>query len=457
MHTIQTNVTTAASMMARRVRDAIRETASTFTLPGAQVAWWCDGVVDDLAIGSIGAGRPAPVTADTLFPLGSVTKVVTASMALQLVGDDTLRLDEPIADLLPPGRCREVLGDVSLRHLLTHTSGLEDDPADVDGWRGSPGQYVRLCTRDRLFEAGEHFSYANAGYVGVGHLIEASTGQSWADAVQAFLLDPLEVRGGFFLSEPLPPGLMADGHVRRPDGEIAGLPAPSGGERAWAPASGLALSARGLLRLVRLHLEDGRTPLGFQLLDPGLVREMREPAVSVLDPTFADAWGLGWAVHRSGSSPVPDHRWFGHDGDDAGWAARLRASSDGGFAIAMLANCVPVDQEWNRLLDALQGLGVDIGEATLPEPPEPAGPIDPAVVGSYENGAARLEVVRDDLGFWLTDGRERVLLRWAGDDRCLGVPAGPGEDPFLVGFLRDADGGVGHLFQRGRVSRRVAA
>jgi CubicO group peptidase (beta-lactamase class C family) len=129
MHTIQTNVTTAAPAMARRVRDAIQETASTFTLPGAQIAWWCDGVVDDLAIGSIGAGRPAPVTADTLFPLGSVTKVVTASMALQLVGDDTLRLDEPIAHLLPPGRCREVLGDVSLRHLLTHTSGLEDDPA----------------------------------------------------------------------------------------------------------------------------------------------------------------------------------------------------------------------------------------------------------------------------------------------------------------------------------------
>jgi hypothetical protein len=64
--------------------------------------------------------------------------------------------------------------------------------------------------------------------------------------------------------------------------------------------------------------------------------------------------------------------------------------------------------------------------------------------------------VRDDLGFALTDGRERVPLRSAGDDRCLSVPAGPGEDPFLVGFLRDGDGGIGHLFQRGRASRRVA-
>ncbi len=393
---------------------------------------------------------------DTCFPLGSITKVFTASIALQLVSDGILSLDEPIEDALPPGRCREVLGDVSLRQLLTHTSGMEDDPV-AGGPCGSTGQYVRSCTRELLFPAGEHFSYANAGYIVVGHLVEAASGRSWAEAVQAFLLDPLGVRGGFFLSEPLPPGLMADGHVRRPDGEIASLPASNAVGREWAPARGLATNALGLLRLVRLHLDDGRTPLGFQLLDPALAREMRAPAVSVPDPAFADAWGLGWAVMRSGSSPVPDCRWFGHDGDDAGWSARVRASADGDFAIAMLASCVPVDEEWRRLLAALQALGVDIGEPAPPEPAEPAQPIDPAVVGSYENGDGRLAVVRDCDGFWLTDGRERVPLRSAGGDRCLGVPDDAAEAPFLVAFLRDGDGDVRYLYQRGRVARQVAA
>ncbi|TMC08482.1 MAG: beta-lactamase family protein [Chloroflexi bacterium] len=448
---------TAASTLARQVRDAIRDTASTFTIPGVQVAWSCDGVVDHLEHGTIGAGRPAPVTADTRFPLASVTKVFTATLAMQLVGDGTLDLDAPIGDTLPPGRCREVLGDVTLRHLLTHTSGLEDDPAETEGRRGSPGQYLRLCTRERLFAPGEHFSYANAGYVAVGHLIEAASGESWADAVQAYLLDPIEVRGGFFLSEPLPPGLMADGHVRRPDGEIAGLPPSPGEGRAWAPCCGLALNAQGLLALVRLHLADGRTPLGFPLLDAALAREMRAPAVPVPDPTFADAWGLGWAVLRSGSSPVPDGRWFGHDGDDAGWTARVRASADGEFAIAMLASCVPVDEEWGRLVGALQELGVDVGQASPPALPARTVPIDPAVAGGYENGGGRLWVVPDEGGYALTDGRERVPLRAAGPDRCVGVPGEPGDVPFLVGFLRDDDGAVGHLFQRGRVSRRVAA
>jgi len=452
-----TVVRTGRPDAAGRVGDAIREAASTFAIPGAQIAWSCDGVVDHLAMGSAGAGRSAPVTPDTRFPIASVTKAFTASIALQLVSDGVLSLDEPIAGAIPAGRCREVLGDVTLRHLLMHSSGMEDDPVDAGGRPGSPTQYVRLCTRDRLFDAGEHFSYANAGYVVVGHLIEAATGQTWADVVQAFLLDPLEVRGGFFLSEPLPPGLMAEGHVRRADGEIAALPPSSGEARAWAPASGLALNALGLLGLLRLHLEDGRTPLGFQLLDPGLVREMRAPAVSVLDPTFADAWGLGWAVLRSGSSNVPDHRWFGHDGDDMGWGARVRASADGRFAIAMLANCVPINDEWNRLVAALQGVGVDIDQPELPEPAEPAEPIDPAIVGSYENGTGRLSVVQDGGGFSLTDGREMVQLRSAGGDRCLGMPAAPGDEPFLIGFLRDGAGSVSHLVQRGRASRRVAA
>src|SRR5712691_8663175 len=394
--------TSDESSLSRRVSDAIHETVGRFAIPGAQVAWCCDGETGQVATGVIGLGRTAPVTADTRFPLASVTKVFTASLALQLVSDGLLSLDGPIGDALPHGRCREVLGDVSLRHLLTHTSGLEDDPVAAEGPCGSPSRYVSACTQEPIFPAGEHFSYSNAGYVVVGHLIEAATGQSWSQDVQAFLLDPLEVRGGFFLSEPSPPGLMADGHVRRPDGEIVSLPPADRPGREWAPTSGLALSAMVLLRLVRMHLDGGRTPLGFPLLDAGLVAEMRTPAVAVPDPAFADAWGLGWAL-REGC-------WFGHDGEDLGWTARVRASAGGGFAIAMLASCLPADREWQAVLSALGSLGLDLGKPALPAPPARPEPIDAEVAGRYENGTMRLSVVERDGGFWLVGGDERVPL-----------------------------------------------
>src|SRR5262249_37447798 len=156
-----------------------------------------------------------------------------------------------------------------LRQLLTHTSGLEDDPVAAEGPCGSPAEYVRGCTRDLLFPAGEHFSYANAGYVVVGHLIERALEQSWAEAVRAFLLDPLEARGTFHLSERPAAGVVADGHVRRRDGEVVPLAGTSHLGREWAPTCGLSLSAADVLRMVRVHLDDGRTQHGFSLLDAG--------------------------------------------------------------------------------------------------------------------------------------------------------------------------------------------
>ena len=220
-------MTTTASVMALRVGDAIRDAVSTFTIPGIQVAWSCDGVADEVMSGD--------ATPDTRFPLGSATKVFTASLALQLVSDGALALDEAIADALPAGAC----GEVTLRQLLTHTSGLEDDPVGAEGPCGSPSEYVRACTRELLFPAGQHFSYANAGYVVVGHLVERAMEQPWAEGVRSFLLDPLDAGGTFFLSERAAPGVVADGHVRRADGApwsglgVTGrVSAPDGAERA---------------------------------------------------------------------------------------------------------------------------------------------------------------------------------------------------------------------------------
>jgi CubicO group peptidase (beta-lactamase class C family) len=440
---------------AQSLRETIVDVVSTFKVPGAQVAWLLDGSIEQVAHGKTSVDGSAPVRADTRFPLGSITKAFTASLALQLVGDGSLSLDEPIRDVLPAGRCREKLHDVSLRQLLSHTSGLED----VSGnWQAAKSvrEYLH-CVGDGelLFAPGEYFSYANAGFIIAGFIIEAITGQSWAESVQAYLLDPLEVNGLYFLSEPIGPGVMTHGHVRRPDGDIVEAPSWSLG-RALAPAGGLALSAADLLRFVQLHLSGGQTPQGFQLLDPTLVAEMRSSQVAVPDSTYADQWGLGWSLHEARAGMGPGELWFGHGGTTAGSTGYVRANADQGFAIAMLVNCVPADDEWQRLLSALASVGVEVADTWCPSLPDQPQAVSPVVAGHYENGWVRLTIREGDDAYWMEfNDVVRHPLRAVGPDRCLAVPS-DNDAPFPVAFLRDRDGVVRYVQWDGRIARRCA-
>lgn len=445
-----------ASALAARVRDAIEEAVATFEVPGAQVAWLCDGAIEQVCHGVVAQGRPGPVTDATRFRLASVTKAVTATMAVQLAGDGDLDLDEPVAPLLPDGACREVLGTVTLRQLLSHTSGLADEHPSGEGAYSSARDFLRdhASRTGLLFPPGAHFSYTNLGPIAAGHLVEAAAGRPWAEQLDAFLLEPLEAAGTCFLSRSVPTRVLAERHVRREDGELVRLAGPASLNRAWEPAAGLALSAADLLRIVRLHLAGGRAEDDLRLLEPSLVAEMRSVQADVPDASFADWWGLGWALYGD------DRRrpaWFGHDGGDEGAAAFLRACPDAGFAVAMLVSCVPADAEWARVRAALASAGIDVAESRPPAMPDRAWPVDPGLAGRYENGTMRPAIALRGGELWLELGTLAALpLRGAGPDRCVVPPTEPGEPPERLLFLRDERGAVRHLCFRGRLHARAA-
>jgi CubicO group peptidase (beta-lactamase class C family) len=437
-----------AVALSRRVREAIEDTVSGFTVPGAQVAWLCDGSIEHVEHGQLALGRPGAVRPATRFRLGSVTKALTASLAVQLAGDGALALDGPIGDLLPDGQCRELLGGVSLRHLLSHTSGLEDgQPTGLEGV-ASVREYLRsACPRHLLLPPGERFSYSNLGFIVVGHLIEASTGRPWAESMQELLLEPLGITGTFFLSQSVGPRVMAERHLLRGDGELVRLSGPSSLPRSWAPSSGLALSAADLVRVVHMHLEGGLDEQGGQLLDAALVAEMRTRQVDVPDPTFGDAWGLGWTLYGSG--------WFGHDGGDEGGMAFVQASPDHAFAVALVVSCVPAEAEWSRLRGALASAGVPVPEELAVEEPARPAPVDPGLAGCYENGDVRFEVAWHGGEPWLQLGPQLRRRLWgAGPDRCIAGPEKAGEPSNLVLFLRGDRDTVDQMYLQGRLFRR---
>ena len=107
----------------------LNELASEANVPGAALGIWSDGQETLAAHGVLNAATQVPVTTDSVFQVGSITKIWTATMIMQLVDEGLLSLDTTVSEVLPGTRLgtADVGGQVTVRHLLTHTSGIDGD------------------------------------------------------------------------------------------------------------------------------------------------------------------------------------------------------------------------------------------------------------------------------------------------------------------------------------------
>ena len=159
-----------------------------FDVPGASIAVWHDGVLSEAAAGVVNLNTGVEATPDTLFQIGSITKLYTTVLILQLVEEGLLSLDEPIRTYLPDFKVSdaEATAKVTLRHLLTHTSGIDGDYF-VDAGRGEDRieKFVsQLGDLPNLSPLGHMFAYCNVGFVIAGRVIEKVTGLTWDKAMR---------------------------------------------------------------------------------------------------------------------------------------------------------------------------------------------------------------------------------------------------------------------------------
>src|SRR3954454_3671405 len=137
-------------------------------VPGASLAVLADGEVADTAYGVLNRRTGAEATPDSLWQIGSISKVWTATLAMQLVDDGLLDLDSPVADYLPELELADadVAKTVTMRHLLTHTSGIDGD-VFTDTGRGDEclERYVALLAEVKQnHPLGATWSYCNSGF-----------------------------------------------------------------------------------------------------------------------------------------------------------------------------------------------------------------------------------------------------------------------------------------------------
>ena len=240
-------------------------------------------------LGAFGPGGPAKdaaaLTPQTLFPACSVTKQFTAVLVLQLVDAGKLRLDSTLGEVLPEFRPDEAGRAITVRQLLTHSSGLpsleEALPEGADGVEGfyrlddldfaHPVTVLQKYVRGPLrFAPGTRFDYNNADYWTLGTIVERLEGKSFETLLQERLLEPLGMMHSGLCTpiHPLPAG-TAEGQVRDPKSGQNGPGPRLRLENFWA-AGAMYLNAEDLLRW-DVALDEGR------LLSPAMHAAMFTP------------------------------------------------------------------------------------------------------------------------------------------------------------------------------------
>ncbi len=341
------------------------EARERWSVPGLTFGVLRDGEVTVAADGVLRLGEEEPVTPESVFRVASITKPFVATLAMTLVQDGSLELDEP-----PP----ESPVEATLRQLLSHQGGLATEwPEAFDGLGDGDdalGQLARLDPEGLPVGRGELFAYSNVGYWLVGAAIASAAGTTFEAAMEERVLTPLGLSATGFEPERGVPG-----HDKLEPGSDEHRPADDAYPRARRPSGGLWSNVEDLLNFAAHHL-GGPGPLRSES-----VAELQRPHVD--GPGFR--YGLGWFVTRRGDRAAVEHM-----GSVAGYQSLLLLVPEEQVAVAALANSsrglAPIRQVTRRL-----GLTPDRAEDY---------PLSPAALetfaGRYHGQGLALELAADD-------------------------------------------------------------
>ncbi|AVH93921.1 peptidase M15 [Streptomyces sp. WAC00288] len=303
--------------------------------PGAMARFSGPGGVQSRAVGVRDRVNGTPMDVRSRFRIGSVSKTFSTVVLLQLVQEGRLTLDSPVNTYLPG-----LLPDdrITVRHLLTHRSGLADytDPMfanTVPGFESVRNRvfgYQELVDLSlalpRTTEPGVSYKYSNANFVVVGMLIEKLTGRPVADAYQRRIFKPLKLRDTSYVH---PETRIAGRHVRGylyPD--AAGDPLVDSTEQtvSWAQSAGAVISSPADLNTFTKALMRGR------LLSPAMMDAMT--TVTPTDATNTRFYGLGLRRYDLSCGAQV----YGHTGTVQGFYTYAFSTRDGKRSLSAMAN-----------------------------------------------------------------------------------------------------------------------
>ena len=386
-----------------------------------------------------------PVTEQTLFQIGSITKSFTALALLQAQEDGAIDVNEPVSRYLPWFEVKSRFEPIRVRHLLTHTAGI---PADRDDIFSSPYMAVALGQQSTAWPPGSRFYYSNVGYQTLHALLLSVTGKTYEEIIQQRFFDPLSMTA----SEPT---IRLDSRLRQAIGYVPPYDdRPMHDSRSLVEApyheyrigDGCIQSTAGdLASYVRMWLNRGAGPSGpivskksfsdFASIQPGTTPEPSEDGDR---ENIIRGYGFGVGVLE-----IDGTEYLRHSGGMVGHVAYAGANMTDGYGVAVLMNGpgTPV---------ALGDVALEIwraaetGEA-LPAPPEPQDSLEIDNAAEYagvfrSQSGSSIELSAADGTLAIVRGKEEIPLERRGTDTFY-TPAA-GFDRYSLVFGRDADGTV---------------
>jgi CubicO group peptidase (beta-lactamase class C family) len=327
---------------ATSIDSAFRESVQRLKIPAA-VAIATDSSRDIYsgAVGNRDSQSSVPVNGDSIFQIASMTKAITSVSALQLVEKGEVTLDEPVQKYLPKLANPQVLdgfspsGDpilrpaktaITLRHLLTHTSGIS-----YPTWHANMNRYAQKANLGPtsiapvvplMFDPGTNWQYGY-GIDWVGRLVETISGLTLQQYFRQHILDPLNMKDTDFGVPPTKFDRMVAVYNRTPDGKFTAAPrtqpaAPTD----FNGGGGLSSTANDYAKFTRMLLRKGKGEGTAQILKPATVEmlfknqigNIRAGYMKTVQPTLTadvdthpggvDHWGLIGLYHGSGTKGI---------------------------------------------------------------------------------------------------------------------------------------------------------
>ena len=379
------------------IENVVKNAARMHGVPGASVAVLKgQTIVSEVATGFINRDTRVRTTTDTVFQIGSITKTFTATMIMQLRDEGRLDLDELVVKYLPDFRNNDMkrLRKVTLRHLLTHQSGIDGDffPRTDTGDKAIEELLGMSGSLPFLFDPGTNYSYNNIGFSALGRVIEVIDQRSFDVSLRKRIFAPLDMDHALSRPEDNLRFRAAVGHLpdpKHPDQLIVPkVVYLTIGHK--AAGSTPAMTASDLLNYAAVHKNKGVGLNGNRILSARSVREMQKPQVTCKDRDWPWQVGQPWRLAKWGAVKI-----YGHPGGTVGQGSDLTICNEKDIAVVCLTNGGNA-AEFSRTVVSHVFKSVKVNMFKPPTPAKKISAKPEELVGRFRNVAVTVDITDEN-------------------------------------------------------------